>query len=82
MPVFRLIFTAALLAVSAPFLLGARRLAYIDPGSGSFIIQIAIATVLGGAFMVRMWFSRIVGIFRRTPADADEPDPTQDIDPD
>ncbi len=59
-PTFR-----AILALAAPALLRA----YIDPGSGSFLIQIAIATVLGGAVMARLWLVRIVGVFRRTPPD-------------
>jgi hypothetical protein len=56
--------------------------AYIDPGSGSFIIQSAIATVLGGALMVRLCFARIVGIFRRNSPDPDDADPAPDIEPD
>jgi hypothetical protein len=63
-------------------LLLALRPAYIDPGSGSFIIQIVIATVLGGAFMIRLWFARIVGIFRRSQPESDDADPAHDIEPD
>ena len=47
---------------------------YIDPGSGSFAIQIIIAAVLGGLLSARLWFryvlGRIVGLFRRSAPDA------------
>ena len=49
---------------------------YIDPGSGSFAIQIIIAAVLGGILTARLWlrhmFWRIVGRGRRTKSE----DPT------
>lgn len=39
-------------------------LAYLDPGSGSFILQLLIATILGGAFIVKAYWKKIVGFFR------------------
>ena len=46
---------------------------YIDPGSGSFAIQIIIAAVLGGILTARLWlrhvFWRIIGRGRRTKTD-------------
>jgi hypothetical protein len=42
--------------------------AYLDPGSGSFLIQLVIAGLLGAALAVRMSWSRIKGIFRRKEA--------------
>lgn len=43
---------------------------YIDPGSGSFAIQIIIAAVLGGLLTARLWlrhmFWRVFGRWRRT----------------
>ena len=33
---------------------------YIDPGSGSFAIQIIIASVLGGLLSARLWFRYVV----------------------
>lgn len=42
---------------------------YIDPGSGSFAIQIIIAAVLGGLLTARLWlrhmFWRVLGVVRR-----------------
>lgn len=40
-------------------------LGYLDPGSGSFIIQILVATLLGGALAVKAFWSQITGLFRR-----------------
>ena len=49
--------------------------AYLDPGSGSFLIQLVIAGLLGAALAVRMSWSRIKGVFRRK--DAPPPDDEQ-----
>ena len=58
-------FCAGLLTMA---LLVGRR--YIDPGSGSFAIQIIIAAVLGGLLTARLWlrhmFWRVFGRRRRT----------------
>jgi hypothetical protein len=39
--------------------------AYLDPGSGSFILQLLIAAFLGGAFMLRRFWSKVFGLFRK-----------------
>jgi hypothetical protein len=42
--------------------------AYIDAGTGSYVIQMVIAACLGGIFTVKMFFKRIVSfITRRKP---------------
>lgn len=33
--------------------------AYIDPGSGSFLIQMLFASIVGGLFTIKMYFQRI-----------------------
>ena len=43
--------------------------AYIDPGSGSFIIQVLIAVALGSVLSVRLWWGRVLGVFRKTKSD-------------
>jgi len=40
-------------------------LAYIDPGSGSMIIQIIIATVLGGLVTFKVFWQNIVRFFKK-----------------
>jgi len=32
---------------------------YLDPGSGSFILQLIVASLLGGLFVMRRYWSRI-----------------------
>ena len=50
-------------------------LPYLDPGSGSFLIQIAIATLLGLAIAVRASWGKIKGLFGSKPkADEDDDD--------
>jgi len=39
--------------------------AYIDPGSGSYVVEIVIAMVVGFGFGVKMHWRRIVGFFKR-----------------
>ena len=34
--------------------------AYIDPGSGSYVVQIILATIAGAAFSLRIFWGRIV----------------------
>lgn len=38
---------------------------YLDPGSGSYIFQLIIAALVGGAFVVKMYWSKISGFFRK-----------------
>lgn len=49
-------------------------LAYIDPGTGSFVIQGIIAAVIGAGVAVRMFWGRIKGALtgRRTAVDEDD----------
>ena len=39
--------------------------AYIDPGTGSFIIQMLIASILGAVLTVKMWIGTIKRFFLR-----------------
>lgn len=51
--------------------------AYLDPGSGSFILQLILAAVLGGFLIFRSYLKKaldfLVGLFTRNP-DEDEQD--------
>ncbi len=50
-------------------------LPYLDPGSGSFLIQILIATLLGLGIALRASWGKIKTLFgSKTKADADEDD--------
>ena len=46
---------------------------YLDPGSGSFIIQLILAGALGLGVAVRMYWAKIKGLFGgKKPGAADE----------
>lgn len=42
---------------------------YLDPGSGSYLIQLLLAAVLGGAFVVKMYWQKIKGFFKNRGAE-------------
>ena len=39
--------------------------AYLDPGSGSFILQILIAAFVGGAFIIKAYWRKLGELFSR-----------------
>ena len=43
--------------------------AYLDPGSGSYIIQILIGTLLGGFFAIKVYWRRIKAYFSKDKKD-------------
>jgi hypothetical protein len=51
--------------------------AYLDPGTGSYVLQILIGTVLGGLFALGMFWRRVVAsiarLFRRRSGDDGSP---------
>jgi hypothetical protein len=49
-------------------------LPYLDPGSGSFLIQLLIATLLGLGIAVRASWSKIKGWFGVKPTATDDDD--------
>lgn len=52
-------------------------LPYLDPGSGSFLIQLLIAALLGIGVAVRASWGRIKGWFGVKPKADDEDDDTE-----
>ena len=48
--------------------------AYLDPGTGSYVFQILIASIIGGAVVFKSGWSKIVELFKRKPrrSSADE----------
>jgi len=40
--------------------------AYLDPGTGSYIVQVIIALVVGAAFSIKMFWKTIVSFFKNT----------------
>jgi hypothetical protein len=49
-------------------------LPYLDPGSGSFLIQLLIATALGLAIALRASWGKIKTLFGDKPKPSDEED--------
>ncbi|KPJ73201.1 hypothetical protein AMJ48_01900 [Parcubacteria bacterium DG_74_1] len=54
-----IILTVALLAILPLPVHG-----YIDPGSGSYFVQLIIGFLLGGLFTIKLFFSKIKNFFR------------------
>jgi len=51
---------------------------YLDPGSGSFLIQLLIAVLLGAGIALRAYWGKIKGIFgSKAKVDEDDDDPTK-----
>ncbi len=48
-------------------------LAYLDPGSGSVILQALLGGLAAVAVTFKLWWKRITGIFRRLERDEQEP---------
>lgn len=42
---------------------------YIDPQSGSYLLQVIIAAILGGAFWIKKFWRRIRSFFTREKND-------------
>lgn len=53
-------------------------LLYIDPGSGSYLVQVIVAAVLGVAFFFRNIKTYIKSFFTRSSRKANETDSTSD----
>ncbi len=65
----------ALAVIVALVLMPAPAMAYIDPGTGSFVIQGIIAAVVGAGFVVKMYWHRIKLLFTGKPmSEDDDPD--------
>jgi hypothetical protein len=42
--------------------------AYIDPGTGSYMLQLALAGLLGAGYTIRRFWTRITALFGRSSA--------------
>jgi hypothetical protein len=48
-----------------------KNFAYLDPGSGSFILQVLIASLLAGMLFIKTFWRKITGGFRKSDASED-----------
>ena len=62
-----------ILAMAAQFLGPGDALAYIDLGTGSYVFQVLIASLLGAAFAVKAYWERIRAFFGRRRREDDDP---------
>ncbi len=54
---------------------------YLDPSSGSFILQVVLAALLGGGFAVKAYWKKIKAFITRTPVEnSDEEDSDEESD--
>lgn len=47
-------------------------LAYLDPGSGSMILQILLGGIAGAVVAVKLFWHRIAAVFKTASADPDD----------
>jgi len=38
--------------------------AYLDPGTGSYIFQMFIGVLVGGAFVIKLFWNKIISFFK------------------
>jgi predicted permease len=62
------------IALAVAFLAPVSALAYIDPGTGSYVIQLVIAAFVGVMFSVRIFWKKIVGLFKKGGPDEPKTD--------
>ena len=62
------------IALIAAFVAPVSALAYIDPGTGSYVIQLVIAAFVGVAFSVRIFWKKIVRLFKKGAPDEPKAD--------
>lgn len=58
---YRLVLLASLTPVAA--------YAYIDPGTGSVILQALVAGILGSLFVIKTYWAKITAFFRKKDKD-------------
>jgi hypothetical protein len=52
---------AGLVVLAALLLLPSLAQAYLDPGTGSYAVQLLIGTLLGGLFAIGVFWRRVIG---------------------
>lgn len=68
------ILRAAAIIIVAAFLTPPCALAYVDPGTGSYVIQLLIAAFIGISFSIKIFWKKIVRLFSKKSR-PDEPKP-------
>lgn len=71
--VIRFCFLAAVISLASP-----SAYAYLDPGTGSMILQGIIAALAALSFTLKMYWHKFTGLFSRTRKDQNHEDQDQD----
>jgi hypothetical protein len=53
------------------FMVSGNAYAYLDPGSGSAVLQIIMAVLVGTVMTVKMYWGKIVGLFKKSKPEAE-----------
>lgn len=54
------------------FIIPKNSYAYLDPGTGSYLLQIIAAILFAGLFFIKSWWGRVKGIFLKLISKADD----------
>ena len=58
------LFNISFLAIMTVLFMTKPTYAYLDPGTGSFVIQVLVGFVAGAGVLVKMYWNKIISIFR------------------
>jgi len=62
----RFVAALSICLVLSHFVFTQKALAYINPGTGSLIFQLIIAAALGGAVFLKMYWNKLIHLFKKT----------------
>jgi len=72
MQIFSIAIIAALGGLQAPPI---KEALYLDPGSGSFILQLIVASVVGGLVIFRGYIARLFSFLRKSKPENEDQEP-------
>ena len=47
--------------------------AYLDPATGSIILQLVLGGIVGAGAMIKLYWAKIKGLFQKSPTDGADP---------
>ena len=59
------LFNISFLAIMTVLFMTKPTYAYLDPGTGSFVIQVLVGFVAGAGVLVKMYWNKIISIFTK-----------------
>jgi hypothetical protein len=62
---FKFFFTTGIFIFFFFVVLARTSYAYIDPGIGSYILQVLLAVIIGGLFAIKIFWSKIIKFFKK-----------------